>query len=326
MLELCRYITGQVASGLEGKILRAVLDSKRMAHHLFLATEVVSVALVITAEVVASAAVADQDGVATFDGLTLALHSEVRVKRVDDPDASEGSVGMHGGLIKARDRRVGVLAFGGRGAHEGLAEGIWVRLNTDFLTVAHDIVAAEDVHTLLTDDLEDGTVGWANLIFRSGREHVPLIGARAPIVGVKSEPATSLLVLNHEAVARSDLLIGAVCPGYLLVELLLKGLSLRRRLSASSLLICQVSLSIVQINKDKRYGMRDKTPIEGFEFAKYLLDGSQLHVLVPVADACLVGVAGATLHLLRSVLHCHVCFVFFPLSDSQGSPWIQQVF
>ena len=40
-----------------------------------------------------------------------------------------------------------------------------------------------------------------------------------------------------------------------------------------------------------------------------LLDGLELHVFVPVADARLVGVTRASLHLLRRVLHLGALWV-----------------
>ena len=58
-----------------------------MAHNFFLATEVIGIAFVVTSEVVACAAVAQENGVLGTYGLTLSLHAEVRVDGVDHPDS-----------------------------------------------------------------------------------------------------------------------------------------------------------------------------------------------------------------------------------------------
>lgn len=100
MLELRRNVARNVALSFKSQVLSLELDCKRVAHDFLLAAEIVSVTLVITGEVLARAAVADQDRIVCHHGLSLALHSEVGVLSVDDPDASKGLLGVHGGLIQ----------------------------------------------------------------------------------------------------------------------------------------------------------------------------------------------------------------------------------
>jgi len=79
MLELRRYISCSASVSLESQILSSVLNGERVAHDLLLATKVVSVTAVITSQVVAGAAVSDQNGVLSSHGLALSFHSKVGV-------------------------------------------------------------------------------------------------------------------------------------------------------------------------------------------------------------------------------------------------------
>ena len=90
MLELRWHVARDVTSRLQGQVLRAIQNSKRVAHDFLLATEVTRIALVITTEVVACAAVADENWLICAHGLSLTLHAEVGVHSVNDPDAGIG--------------------------------------------------------------------------------------------------------------------------------------------------------------------------------------------------------------------------------------------
>lgn len=112
MLELRWHVSCSASVVLESQILSSVLDGEGVAHDLFLATEVVLVTAVVTSQVVASAAVSDQNGVLSSHGLALSFHSEVGVEGVDDPHAGKIGLGVHRGFIVSGNRRERVLAFG----------------------------------------------------------------------------------------------------------------------------------------------------------------------------------------------------------------------
>ena len=59
MLELRWHVARDVTVCLQGQVLRTIQNSKRVAHDFLLAAKVASVALVVAAKVVASAAVAN---------------------------------------------------------------------------------------------------------------------------------------------------------------------------------------------------------------------------------------------------------------------------
>ena len=65
---------------------------------------------------------------------------------------------MHGSLVEARYWRVNVLALWGGTEDESLSESVRVSLYANFLTVADDIIGAEDVRFLNTNNFENGTV------------------------------------------------------------------------------------------------------------------------------------------------------------------------
>ena len=101
MLELRWHVASDVTSSLQGQVLCAVQNSKRVAHDFLLATEVTSVALVVTCKVVARAAVADENWIIGSHGLTLTLETEVGVRGINDPDAGVGRLAMHSGFVEA---------------------------------------------------------------------------------------------------------------------------------------------------------------------------------------------------------------------------------
>lgn len=73
---------------LKSKILGLVRGRERVAHHFELSTESVSVSFVITGQVVHGLSVTNKNGLAGLHGLSLTLHTEVRVNRVDDPGSN----------------------------------------------------------------------------------------------------------------------------------------------------------------------------------------------------------------------------------------------
>jgi len=56
-----------------------------VTHHFHFSAESVSMSFVITSQVVHGLSVADKDGLAGLHGLSLTLHTEVRVNGIDDP-------------------------------------------------------------------------------------------------------------------------------------------------------------------------------------------------------------------------------------------------
>ena len=244
VLELGGHIASNISLVLQGQILGAVQNCERVAHDLLLATEVIRVALVIGGQVVGGAAVAEQDWLVNAHGLTLLLQAEVGVASVNNPNTGVALLSMHGSLVEPADWRVIVLALRCRAQKKLLAEGVWVALNVDFLAVANDIVRAEDVSLFNTRDFKHSTVCGSNTLIRCRGAHVALISAWQLVVGVECEPAVRLLVLEHEAVARSDASVGRVRPGHLLVGSLVHGGGLAERQLSSSLLRLVIGLSI----------------------------------------------------------------------------------
>ena len=190
---------------------------------------------------------ADQNRVTTLDGLSLPLHSEVWIESVDNPDAGECALCVHRGLIKARNGRVNVLVLGRRAEDQWLAEGIWVGLNADFLSIAHDIVRAEDVHVLDTHNAENGAIDGAKALSGGGRAHVALLWAWALVIRVKSKESVCLLASEHQTVSRSDQSIGRVGPRYLLVGSFVHCTCLAEGQLASSLLGLELSLPATKV-------------------------------------------------------------------------------
>ena len=56
------------------------------------------------------------------------------------------------------------MALRGGAEDESLSESVRVRLYANFLTVADDIVGAEDVRFLNANKFEDGTVDWTDAL------------------------------------------------------------------------------------------------------------------------------------------------------------------
>ena len=200
VLELGGHISRDISLVLEGKVLRAFLVRKRVAHDLLLAAEVICVALFIRAEVVARAAVPQQNWLIDTNWFSLLLHTEVGVTGVHNPHTSVSVLTMHGGLVESGDGRVIVLALRGRAEQKNFAEGVWVRLDADFLTVSDDVVRAEDVGLFNTYNLENGTVSRSDTFIGSRRAHIALISAWQLVVDVHCKPTVSHLALEHETV------------------------------------------------------------------------------------------------------------------------------
>lgn len=95
------------------------------------------------------------------------------------------------------------------------------------------------------------------------------------IRGVEYEPSVGLFVLKHDTVSRFDSAVFAEGPWHLGVG----------------------SLKVLLTRGVGKYSSGLLNLIVG------LLDGSNFHVFVPVADSGLVGVLGSSLQLLGSVLH-----------------------
>lgn len=73
VLELGGYISGNITLILQGQILRAIQNSKWVAHNFFFSTEIVGISLVVAAKVVAGSAVTQKNGIVASDGLTLSF-------------------------------------------------------------------------------------------------------------------------------------------------------------------------------------------------------------------------------------------------------------
>ena len=142
------------------------------------------------------------------------------------------------------------MAFRGGAKDESLSESVWVSLNTNFLTVADDIVRAKDVRFLNSHNFEDSTVDRTDALVRSRCQHVSLISTPTLVISVNSKPSVSLLTLQHKTVARADLSVCRERPGNLFVVHLMyfiRGLGGHLTISSLSLV---VGLSVEQ-NKNR---------------------------------------------------------------------------
>ena len=119
------------------------------------------------------------------------------------------------------------MSLGRRAQRQNLSEGIWVGLDANFLAITHDVVAAKHIRLFNSDDLENGAVNGTDTLVSGSGAHVALLGTWALVVGVEGQPAVGLLVLHHEAVARSDASVLRVRPGYLLVGCFMNGARVR---------------------------------------------------------------------------------------------------
>ena len=221
-----------------------------MAHDFFLTAKIASVAAVITCQVVARGTVSDKNGVIGADGFTLSFKSEVRVKSVNHPDAIVGSLGVHRGFVKSGNGRVGVLAFGHRADSNSLFESIWIGFDFDFLTVTHDVVAAENIHVFNTSDLKDSSVSRANTLITGSCAHVLFLRTGTSVTCVKGKPSVCLFVLKHEAITVADQSISRVSPRHFLVVHIVIHLSLAGWELARCLFGIQILLSIKQKNQN----------------------------------------------------------------------------
>jgi hypothetical protein len=103
VLELRRDVGSKVAVVFQSQVLGTAESRERVAHDLLLATEVVSVTLLVTGQVVAGAAVAEVKRFVAHDRLALTLHAEVGIRGVDDPHRGECLPTVHRSLIETRD-------------------------------------------------------------------------------------------------------------------------------------------------------------------------------------------------------------------------------
>ena len=109
------------------------------------------------------------------------------------------------------------MAFRSGAEDKSFSKSVRVSLNANFLTVADDIVRAEDVRFLNSNNFEDGTVDRTDALVCCCSHHVSLISTPTLVIGVNSEPPVSLLTLHHQTVTRADLSVRRERPGDLFV-------------------------------------------------------------------------------------------------------------
>lgn len=274
-LVAARHISSESSLSFKSQILSLVNFVERVAGDLVLSAEVVLVGLgSIGSQVLTSRNVAQQDRLARTDGLSLALHTIVGVKSVNNPDHVEAILSVHTGLLVVAKVSMARGMVGSRAQHQSLLVQVRVCLNTHFLPVTHKVISPENVYFLNLFNPENVTSARSLLAGRSAE----LAGITDTSLGsayINCQVAVCCLGADHALESNTNKSVLRVRHGHLLVAVfhLVKSLvKWQSLLSATSIIVLG-------------------------------LNSMHFVVLVPVTNAGLVGEGRAALQLLSSVLH-----------------------
>lgn len=139
-----------------------------MAHDLVFTSEILCVANVITCKIVLGLTMTDKSWRCHSHWLTLHFEAVVGIGPVDDPLSNVCFICMHACFLLTADRRERLWSLRCTTQIEWLLKNVWVWLDDDFLTIAHDVVRSKHVEFLSLFDNEHWTCNWASFIFCCG--------------------------------------------------------------------------------------------------------------------------------------------------------------